>query len=164
MHRPVVDFPEPDSPTSPSVLPGRDVEADAVDRVDVSTRPLDEEPALDREALDEVAHLEERLARSAHVATPDGRGGALARRMLRRGQCPGRISRSSGIRSAQPSALAGVRAARREAAADGRVDEVGRPARDRGQPRVRDGGVLELRQRAEQRLGVGVLGPVEELA
>ena len=47
MQRPVVDLPQPDSPTSPSVSPARDVEAHAVDgmhAVDLAR----EAPALDR--------------------------------------------------------------------------------------------------------------------
>ena len=48
--------------------------------------------------------------------------------------------------------VAHVRAAGCEAAAERRVDEVGRPARDRGQPGVRR--VLELGDARQQRLGV----------
>ena len=56
-----------------------------------------------------------------------------------------------------------VRAARREAARVGQIDEIRRPAGDRGQPALADAFALELRQRAEQRLGVRMLRMVEQL-
>ncbi|MDZ7702471.1 MAG: hypothetical protein U5J98_10675 [Halobacteriales archaeon] len=62
---PVVDFPQPDSPTSPSVSPALDVEVDAVDRLDARRLPaqqlVDQRVALEvvlREPLD----AEQRLA------------------------------------------------------------------------------------------------------
>ena len=58
---------------------------------------------------------------------------------------------------------AGVPASRPEAARLRRVDQVGRPAGDRGQPALADVRSLQLGQRPEQRLGVGMLGPVEEV-
>ena len=57
----------------------------------------------------------------------------------------------------------GVLAARREAARLGRHEEIGRAARDRRQAVVPRIMVVDVRERAEERLGVGMLGPVEEV-
>ena len=65
--RPVVDLPQPDSPTSPSVSPRLDREADAGTRPG-PRRPASEQAGADREVLDQVA-----------------RPRAAARRRLRRG-------------------------------------------------------------------------------
>ena len=56
-----------------------------------------------------------------------------------------------------------VLAARGEATRVGRVEQIGRTARNCRQAPLPDAVALELRQRTEQRLGVGVLGAVEEL-
>ena len=62
MVRQSVDLPQPDSPTRPSVSPGRDVEADVVDRPHRADLAVDQQPRLDREVLDEVVDLEQVLA------------------------------------------------------------------------------------------------------
>ena len=40
--RPMVDLPQPDSPTTPRVSPGADVEVDAVDRLHRADLPLEQ--------------------------------------------------------------------------------------------------------------------------
>ena len=80
-----------------------------------------------------------------------------------RTQWPVRISRSCGGSFAQESLAFRERAARREAARLRRVGQVGRTARDRGQPAFADSLALDLRQRPEQRLGVRMLRVVEQV-
>ena len=65
---PSVDLPDPDSPTSPRVSPGQDLEVDAVDRARVAVDPPQDAPA-DREVLREAARLDQR-SRRAHAAAP----------------------------------------------------------------------------------------------
>ena len=79
-----------------------------------------------------------------------------------RTQWPLRSSRSSGIMLGARVA-ARVGAARPEPARGRRVDQVRRTARDRCQASLADPLALELRQRTEQRLGVGMLRVVEEV-
>ena len=55
IRRAVVLLPQPVSPTIPSVSPLVDVERDAVDRVHGADLALEDDPARDREVLDEVA-------------------------------------------------------------------------------------------------------------
>ena len=69
--RAVVLLPQPVSPTMPERLAALDVEADAVDRLHRADLALEDDPARDREVLDEVAHLHERLAGAgARAAAP----------------------------------------------------------------------------------------------
>ena len=63
--RPVVLLPQPDSPTRPSVSPGGQLEADAVDRMHVVDHAA-QQPAADREVLLQVLDLQQR--RDAHLA------------------------------------------------------------------------------------------------
>ena len=86
--RAVVDLPQPDSPTRPSVSPSSDVEGDAVDGLhgaDLRCRMI---PCGDREVLDEVADLDERLGvageRRAALALVAGRSCAALRPSTRR--------------------------------------------------------------------------------
>ncbi len=62
-----VVFPQPDSPTRPSVSPAFERQVDAVDRVDVTDRAL-EQAGADREVLDEILDAEDLLALSARDA------------------------------------------------------------------------------------------------
>ena len=64
MQRPVVDLPEPNSPTSPSVSPGCDVEAHSVDRVN-HCGIARQEAAADLEVLGQVLDAQKRLAHAA---------------------------------------------------------------------------------------------------
>ena len=147
----------------PERLARSDVEADAVDRLHVADLALDQDPLPDREVLVEVLDL--RAARRS----------CSCRRRLRRARTG---SLAGGMGRAHPVALpnlaqlgqplgarvaAGVGTPRREAARLRRVDQIGRAARDRRQPPLADAGALDLRQRTEQRLGVGMLRVVEEL-
>ena len=59
MHRPVVLFPLPDSPTRPNMSPSSTREADIVDRAHDSGR-RSEESASAREVFDEMTDLEQR--------------------------------------------------------------------------------------------------------
>ena len=61
---PVVDLPQPDSPTRPSVSPVQDVEADVGDGVDLQAR------ATDRELDDEVLDPQQRLVGGRRCAVP----------------------------------------------------------------------------------------------
>ena len=60
MQRPVVDFPQPDSPTSPSVSPAPISKLTAVDGVHLLVCG-GEQAAADREMLDQIADPEQRL-------------------------------------------------------------------------------------------------------
>ena len=62
--RPVVDLPQPDSPTTPRVSPGVEGEAHAADGLDVADRAAQQPAAPDREVHDEVADVEQMSARS----------------------------------------------------------------------------------------------------
>ena len=57
--RAMVDLPQPDSPTMPSVSPRRIVEGDAVDRPHAGDLLLEDDPAGDREVLLQVLDGEE---------------------------------------------------------------------------------------------------------
>ena len=52
--RAMVDLPQPDSPTTPSVSPLCQREGDAVDRVDAADLLLEHDAAGDREVLDQI--------------------------------------------------------------------------------------------------------------
>ena len=67
MQRPVVDLPEPDSPTSPSVSPG------AMSKLTLSTACTSaalraEESAADREVLGQVLDAQQRLGSCAAIS------------------------------------------------------------------------------------------------
>ena len=64
----MVDLPQPDSPTTPSVSPLQDVEADAVDRAHHLALAELQALAFQREVFQQVAHQQQRLARSADIA------------------------------------------------------------------------------------------------
>ena len=59
--RPSVVFPQPDSPTTPSVSPLADREVDTVHGPDVADR-VSEDSGLDRKVLDEAFDAEELVA------------------------------------------------------------------------------------------------------
>ena len=67
------------------------------------------------------------------------------------------------LRLVRAGILLPVRAARREAAGLGRVDQVGRAPGDGRQAALADALALELGQGAEERLGVRVLRVLEEV-
>ena len=77
--RAVVLLPQPVSPTIPSVSPRRTSKLDAVDRLHRADLALEDDPARDREVLDEVAHLDQRRRRALAVpsAPRERRGSAL---------------------------------------------------------------------------------------
>ena len=62
MQRASVDFPQPDSPTMPSVSPGLMRERDAVDRLNLRDRLLEDDPARDREVLLDAVDDEQLVA------------------------------------------------------------------------------------------------------
>ena len=62
----------------PQRLAARDLEADAVDRLDDGDRPL-QDPAADREVLDEIADLDERCRRARALVGGERRRRAHAR-------------------------------------------------------------------------------------
>ena len=62
MQRAIVDLPQPDSPTTPSVSPSLDAEADPVDRLHGRDLLLEDDPARDREVLRQALDDEEIVA------------------------------------------------------------------------------------------------------
>ena len=62
MARPVVDLPQPDSPTRPSVSPLLDVEGDAVDGLVLGDLALDQEAGRDGEVDLEVFDVDQDLS------------------------------------------------------------------------------------------------------
>ena len=153
-----------------------DAERDAVDGAHRADLAVDEDPGLDREVLDEVGDLEQRLA--------VGRAGGAASRSRRRVLQPdvARLQYAQGLLllTGEPAAVqvAGraaallelrllvaaaerVRAARAEVTALGRRDQRRRLALDLGE--AVGARPVEAHDRAEQAPGVGVLGVVEDL-
>ena len=122
--RPVVDLPQPDSPTRPSVSPRRDLEAHAVDRVHQRDLPAQKTPRLTGKCLIRPSTWQD--ADVAHGATSTG---AVQQATL----WPGATSRSGGGSSS--AAPVGERAARREAAALGWSLRARHRARDGREPR-----------------------------
>ena len=119
---PVVDLPQPDSPTSPSVSPSQHVEADVRDRVDLQPG------APDRELDDEVLDAQQRLVvgaagarcRCPAIRTTDARSVTTAPLVARdrragRGLARGevarraRLARGGADREAAAEAVAGRR-------------------------------------------------------
>ena len=142
-----------------------DLEADAVHGPDEVDRPVDQQARLDREVLLEVGDLEERRAVRAHETAPAGSREPARSQVgwAERTQWPEpHLAQLRRLGRARVVAVR-VRAPRREAARRRRRDQVGRPAGDRGEAPAADALALDLRQRPEQRLGVRVLGPVEEV-
>ena len=153
--RPTVVLPDPDSPTSPSVSPRRTSKLDPGHGLDDGHLPV-EEPAPDREVLDQVADLDQRRLAGPHrlrarALAADVRAVTGIRRRAR-GQPllglhragrvvvePAADVMARAVRRAAPGAasvdsgtscsIAGP-AARREAAGRRQVDEVGHVARD----------------------------------
>ena len=66
--RPVVDFPQPDSPTRPSVSPGAMVKETPRHGVDLADLVAHERAAAQREVLDQVGDLEQRCRRGRRAA------------------------------------------------------------------------------------------------
>ena len=62
MQRAIVDLPQPDSPTTPSVSPCADREADAVDRLHGADLLLEDDPARDGEVLLQILDDEQLVA------------------------------------------------------------------------------------------------------
>ena len=82
--RPSVVFPQPDSPTTPSVSPARTLRIDAVDRTHLPDGVL-EDAGLDREVLDEALDAEEscRSTPAAGDARVGSRASVVAHRRPR---------------------------------------------------------------------------------
>ena len=180
---PVVDLPQPDSPTSPSVSPGFTSRLMFVDGVDL-------QPGVPHRELDhEVLHPKQRVfgwaqmrgAGTGHQATTEEVGvagasppftgipaaltpaatlaasAALPASGTDREEATIRVTR--GIAFAETGLFLEapglrVRAARRELAAGRRVHEIRRAADDRLEPRVAR--LRQLRDRLEQGLGVRI--------
>ena len=141
---PALDFPQPDSPTRPSVSPARTSRSHAGHRLDLAAAAA----VLDPEATDRRGASRH----SRHLPPAAGPAPAQPQRepAARTGGPASRPSTSGGAsRAAQ---VLGVRAARGERAAGGPVDQVGRPALDGRQPGVARVG--QPGRRAEQRLRV----------
>ncbi len=146
MQRPVVDLPQPDLAHQPQGLALADLEADAVDGMNL-VDDAREDAALDREALAQVADLEERLR---------GAPGAMGRvRSTHATRWPGATSLSGGMAWVQMSI--GVLAARARsgsrAAGSSRLGTV--PWIDSSRAWRLDGAV-DARDGADQALGVGM--------
>ena len=169
--RPVVDLPQPDSPTTPSVSPASRCSETPLTACTCPTRAPDQAAALDREVLDEVAHLEQRGRRRRSRRRASGTSCGLAATVSLTPSPPshGRWSLGSGRSARTPQrrqaarvaaqvglvqlgldGLAPVldeRAARRERAAGRQVDERRRGPRDRPQPPAL---AVQRRDRPEQ--------------
>ena len=154
MQRPVVDLPEPDSPTSPSVSPGADLEADVVDRVHASRRCAPRKPPPI------AKFLIRSLTRSS--------GSVIARPSPVRPATSTQATlwpppTSTQRRHRLAAFRHGVAAARREAAAGRRVEQARHHARDRLEPRLVRRGRVDARDRADQALRVGMARIGEQL-
>ena len=137
MQRAIVDLPQPDSPTTPSVSPSRRVKRDAVDRLHGRDLLLEDDPARDREVLLQVLDDEQLVGRQRwlrHRGRTRARGlarlrllvevaGLLVRRIVR-GDGEHRLSLAADVHR--------VRAARVEPAAHRRIEQRRRLARDLG--------------------------------
>ena len=169
MQRAMVDLPQPDSPTTPSVSPLRHGEGDAVDRLDAADLLLEDDAAGNREVLLEVLDLEQRLRRSAPFDSTI-RAPPSCHRPAASPRSPESCSRWQATRCSEPLSTPRARpsarsveriaAAQVEATAAGRVQERRRRAGDRLQLGAVRG---QPRKRAEQSPGVRVLGLVEDL-
>ena len=178
IRRAVVLLPQPVSPTMPSVSPritSNDTPSTAC------TAPiwlLEDDPARDREVLDEVADLDQRVAHAVLLLEVDAaargsrapcparssRPELLARlaRQQARDECPFSSGTGSSCGSTRAVALAHVRTARVERAAAGQRDQARRPAGDRDERLVAR--AVEPRDRSQQPPGVRVLGRIEDHA
>ncbi len=157
--RPVVDLPQPDSPTRPSVSPASMSKRHAGDGLHLRRRRVRmRPPPRTGKCLYEVVDLEQRragdggsrrldgpsrsswhvIARSRRCAEQRPVGVARRRRARPSGWQAARWSRLVGRRAARARScrqlVAGQRAARRERAAGRQVDQRRRRARDRRQP------------------------------
>ena len=163
MQRAIVDLPQPDSPTTPSVSPAFDREADAVDGLDRADLLLEHDPLRDREVL-----LRFSTTSSSLMPSPPSRHAAssLTTRRASRSQMPcaslvvemaavrcARAPTAAGVELGQLLAAAFITYAQRglKRAAGGRVEQRRRLARDLLEPLRRR---VEPRQRAEQPPGV----------
>ena len=165
-----VDFPEPVSPTRPSVSP-RAIESEiAVDRVDDAQPAAQDDAAPDREVLDEVANLDERVEASrrrhrhergaAHAAAfrPSTTRRPVARRVStarwHATSCPDREGRSFGTSLEHTSNAYGQRGWNGQ--------PLGTWIRLGGSPRIGCRrslrGAPQARRRLEQAPGVRMLG------
>ena len=142
--RPVVDLPQPDSPTSPSVSPGCDVERNAVDRVHAPDLAR-QKPAVNRKLLLETSDAQQRLA---HDAAPRAAPRWQAMR------CPGAISRSSGSCSRQMLMAWLQRGAKRQPGAG--LIRIGTEPPIASSRRFVLGIEIDARDRADQALRVGM--------
>ena len=157
MQRPVVDLPQPDSPTRPSVSPG------AMSKLTPSTACTTsalraEQAAADREVLDQVLDAQERLNRLAHRAAISSAGSIEhAGDLVAAADLAQRRHRLAALRHR-------VAAARREAAAGRRLEQARHHARDRLEPRLLRRRRVDARDRADQALRVGMARIGEQLA
>ncbi len=185
--RPIVVLPQPDSPTSPKVSPCADGERDVGDRLDrpdlasgrrrPRSRGTPSRGGRRGRATGAVASASVRASwrasatsstltlRSAAFATASGRfaivSGSTSTWWKQATRCSGRVGGGVERRLALAAVVLGVAAAGGEAAVRDRLGEVRRQPRDADEA---DGGVLvELRDRRQERLGVGVAHVGEEL-
>ena len=152
--RPVVDLPQPDSPTRPSVSPA------AIAKLTPSTaRTVDVRPTSSPVTGSPCRDRTSSSVPSAVTAPPPRRGAASARRVrsTRTVRRPALAQRRAFSGCTSPCRS---QAARREPAARRRAS--GRRPRRRSPSAARARRALEPGQRAEQRLGVGVLRRAEQ--
>ena len=104
--RPVVDLPQPDSPTRPRVSPVEDVEGDVADRVDLADPAADQPAATDREVLDQVAHRQHRspVAAGRRCSPSCGGSGVAGGHWPLVGHAPRRVSASTDGRRTRSAA------------------------------------------------------------
>ena len=171
--RPTVVLPQPDSPTRPSVSPREDVEREAVDRAhDRAARRERLQARRDFEIRLQPAHAHDRLRAVDRSSSTGGSSDARASPSPSAPTCaissartqaekwPGSTSTSGG---GATSRLGHLReAARREAAARRRLEQIRRHAFDRLE--LQPARPVEARHRAQQARGIGMQRLREELA
>ena len=107
MQRPVVDLPQPDSPTRPSVSPAVEVEADAVDRMHARRPCATSRPPLTGKCFDQIADAQQRFASSAMLLGTDAGdlvAAARSRAAAASPPCSRRWRSGSAARSGSPAA------------------------------------------------------------
>ena len=143
--RPTVVLPQPDSPTSPSVSPGIDVEADILDRAHRAARAA--QPAAHLEMLGQIAHRQQRRRRSWRTVCVEPAPAAA--------------------QASLPSAISAVAVAARQAAGVGRSNAAARCRRSRcwngqrGAKRQPGGGVGAIGRQAFDGFELAAARPVE---
>ena len=162
--RAVVVFPQPLSPDEAEGLPLRDVEAHPLhgdDGADLSPREAGQPGLEEGEVLREVTDLEQGLRHARQAPARSGQD--LGQRApLVAGDLPAVAQGARGGHGVAAERGLALRAPREERAPRDGQERVGHGARDRLEPLAL--GHAELGRAAEERLQIGMLGVLEEIA